>query len=132
LCNGGAWIALWNPKWQVADLFLPSELASKLEQYREFVPSMDEKLFGMTQEAAAKRRDVVDVWAKSERSVFDSISRGLTGLRPNNFHYGALIHAWINAGDIDRAEALLRNMVDDYKQGNKAAAPDTKAFSEVT
>ncbi len=55
-----------------------------------------------------------------------------TGVRPNKFHYGALIHAWIKAGSIDRAEAILRSMVDEYKQGNEAAKPDSKAFLEVT
>lgn len=83
---------------------------------------------------------VIAIWANSGRpdgatkaqAVFDSMSRELTGVRPNKFHYGALIHAWIKAGSIDRAEAILRSMLDDYKQGNEAAKPDSKAFLEVT
>jgi pentatricopeptide repeat protein len=82
---------------------------------------------------------VIAIWAKSRRpdgatkaqAVFDSMSRG-TRVRPNKFHYGALIHAWVEAGNIDRAEATLRSMVDDYKQGNKAAKPDAKVFLKVT
>jgi hypothetical protein len=42
-----------DPKWR--DLITPSELASKLEKYRRFVPSLDENLFRMIQEAASKR-----------------------------------------------------------------------------
>jgi pentatricopeptide repeat protein len=83
---------------------------------------------------------IIAIWANSGRSdgatkaqaVFDSMSRELTGVRPSKFHYGALIHAWIKAGNIDRAEAILRSMVDDYNQGNEAAKPDSKAFLEVT
>jgi hypothetical protein len=79
---------------------------------------------------------VIAIWAKSGRpdgatkaqAVFDS----MTGVRPSIFHYGALIHAWIKAGSIDRAEAILRSMVDDYKQGNEAAKPDSKAFLELS
>jgi pentatricopeptide repeat protein len=83
---------------------------------------------------------IIAIWANSGRpdgatkaqAVFDSMSRAETGVRPNKFHYGALIHAWIKAGCIDRAEAILRSMVDEYKQGNEAAKPDSKAFLEVT
>jgi pentatricopeptide repeat protein len=83
---------------------------------------------------------VIAIWAKSGRpegatkaqAVVDSMSRVPTGVRPNKFHYGALIHAWIKAGSIDRAEDILRRMVDDYKQGNEGAKPDSKAFLEVT
>jgi pentatricopeptide repeat protein len=79
---------------------------------------------------------IIAIWASSGRrdgatkaqAVFDS----MTGVRPTKFHYGALIHAWIKAGSIDKAEAILRRMVDDYNEGNEAAKPDSKAFLEVT
>jgi pentatricopeptide repeat protein len=58
---------------------------------------------------------IIAIWAKSGRpdgaakaqDVFDSMTRELTGVRPNKFHYGALIHAWIKAGSIDKAEAIF-------------------------
>jgi pentatricopeptide repeat protein len=52
-------------------------------------------------------------------------------LRPNTIVYTTLIHGWARLGEPDRAEAILREQLQDFRNGNKTAQPDATTFNAV-
>jgi hypothetical protein len=52
--------------------------------------------------------------------------------RPNRFHYGPVIRGWAQAGQPERAQALLELMYNQFLQtGHAALKPDAKVFLDV-
>ena len=81
----------------------------------------------------------IGIWAKSGRpngavkaqAVVDGMRGSAFDVRLNKFHYGVLIQAWIQVGDLEKAEGVLRLMMNEYKQGNESAKPDLRVIWEV-
>ena len=51
--------------------------------------------------------------------------------RPDFITYSTLIYGWAHHGYPERANAVLRLMYDDFKQGNENAKPDLQCFNTV-
>ncbi|KAG7346555.1 PPR: pentatricopeptide repeat domain containing protein [Nitzschia inconspicua] len=57
---------------------------------------------------------------------------GWNDVEPNTVVYTTVIHAWANAGQADRAEALLQEMYKDaVLHGNDKVQPNTRTFNTV-
>lgn len=50
------------------------------------------------------------------------------GLRPDRLSYTCCIHAYARLGDAEKAEDILRRMINAYEMGNEDARPDATAF----
>ena len=50
------------------------------------------------------------------------------GLRPDRLSYTCCIHAYARLGDAEKAEYILRRMINAYEMGNEGARPDVTAF----
>jgi pentatricopeptide repeat protein len=53
-------------------------------------------------------------------------------VRPNRNSYTTVMHAWARIGNVDKAQAVFRDMLSDYHEhGNESAKPDLRAFNAV-
>ena len=66
---------------------------------------------------------------------FDAVGDNFLDVEPDAYTYNALINAWIRSGlgvtSADKAEAILRLMIDKFDKGDKRFVPNQKTFCQI-
>jgi pentatricopeptide repeat protein len=66
------------------------------------------------------------------QEMIERASKGDQQMRPNAIVYNTVLHIWSILGNPERAEALLQQMYDDFKnKGHAGAEPNSSSFTSV-
>jgi pentatricopeptide repeat protein len=110
------------------------ELLEKLLQVSKDTPSnilIDTACVCIVMKAWIRRRrpEKAQDWLRRMQDLYRN--NGWQELKPNAIAYTTIIHGWAQAGNVDRAEDMLKEQLLDFQDGNDDCRPDARTFNAL-